>query len=409
MNTSKGSLLQHRLEKRKDAQTGRTVTRLTSLPGNHHHLYFTSSSFSADNRHILYISDTGTDSPNLFKLALDNGSAVQLTDNRDGFMKSYVYYDGNPYRGLAKASPSFAPAAGKLLYIQGNEARLLDISSLDERVIYVLPERVMTGFTHLSGDGRYACIPYIDAEAFEVGEGNPFGLIREKVKKERLSSQIIVVDTTTGEILYSFTHQGWVTHVQFHPNDPNIVLFNHEGGMVEQRIWLYDHGVITKVRDQSDGGPSLWICHEMWAGEGKAVIYHGTRGVPNDPAMNDNSRDHGQVVSFVGYMDTSDGQYAEVNFLPEMTAYGHFTAGTDDTMLVTDGIIDAHSIHLCRMDWQRRELGMTLLCRHGSSFTVQDVHPHPIFSHDDRYILFTSDAHNERTKGNVYLVDLNDM
>ncbi|WP_028552107.1 oligogalacturonate lyase family protein [Paenibacillus sp. UNC451MF] len=408
MNTS-SKMLQHRLEKRKDEITGRTVTQLTSLPGNHHHLYFTSSSFTADNRHILYISDTGTGSPNLFKLALDDGTAVQLTENRDGYMKSYVYYDGNPYRGLAKASPSFAPAADKLLYIQGSEVRLLNVNSLEERVVYVLPERVMTGFTHLFSDGRYACIPYIDADAFEVGEGNPFGLIRDNVKKEQLSSHIVVVDTTTGEILYSFSHQGWVTHVQFHPHDPNIVLFNHEGGMVEQRIWLYDHGAITRVRDQSDGGPSLWICHEMWAGVGKAVIYHGTRGVPNDPAMKDSSREQGQIVSFVGYMDTRDGQCAELSFSPEMTAYGHFTASTDESLLVTDGIIDAYSIHLCRMDWQRLGLDMTLLCRHNSSFTVQDVHAHPIFSHDDRYVLFTSDAHNERTKGNLYLVDLNDM
>ncbi|ULL14425.1 hypothetical protein DVH26_08160 [Paenibacillus sp. H1-7] len=408
MNASKGNVLKHQMVKRKDDQTGRTVTQLTSLPGNHHHLYFTSSSFTADNRHILFISDAGTGSPNLFKLALDDGTAVQLTDNRDGYMKSYVYYDGNPYRGLAKASPSFAPAAGKLLYIQGCEVRLLDVHTLDERVIYVLPERVMTGFTHLSCDGRYACIPYIDADAFAVGEGNPFGLIRDKVKKERMSSHIVVVDTATGEPLYSFAHQGWVTHVQFHPRDPSIVLFNHEGGMVEQRIWLYDHGVITKVRDQSDGGPSLWICHEMWASEGKAVIYHGTRGVPNDPAMKDSPREQGQIVSFVGFMDTTDGQCTELSFLPEMTAYGHFTASTDDTLLVTDGIIDVHSIHLCRTDWRQRELDMTLLCRHNSSFTVQDVHPHPIFSHDDRYILFTSDTHNERTQGNVYLIDLHE-
>ncbi|WP_186445864.1 oligogalacturonate lyase family protein [Paenibacillus cremeus] len=406
MNLIKGSVLQHQLKKRQDEQTGRTVTQLTSLAGNHHHLYFTSNSFTADNRHVLYISDLGTGNPNLFKLTLDDGAAVQLTDNRDGYMQSYVYYDGNPYRGLAKASPSFAPVAGKLLYIQGDEARLLDVDTLEERTIYVLPEHVMTGFTHLSGDGRYACIPYIDAPAFEVGEGNPFGLIRDKVKKEQMLSYIIVIDTTNGETLYSFSHQGWVTHVQFHPNDPHIVLFNHEGGMVQQRIWMYDHGTISKVRDQSDGGASLWICHEMWTSDGQAVIYHGTRGVPNDPAMNQNEGSKDEVVSFVGYMDTRDGKCAEVSFLPEMTAYGHFTASTDDTLLVTDGIIDKTSIHLCRMDWQRSELEMTFLCCHNSSFSVQDVHPHPIFSHNDRYILFTSDAHNERTKGNVYLIDL---
>ncbi|WP_248926201.1 oligogalacturonate lyase family protein [Paenibacillus hamazuiensis] len=404
---AKGTVLQHRFERRPDPATGRTVTQLTSLPGNHHHLYFTSSSFTADNRSVLYISDGGSGSPNLFKLSLDDGNAVQLTGNRDGYMKSYVYYDGHPYRGLAKASPSFSPGTGRLLYIQGGEVRLLDVESLEERVIHTLPERVMTGFTHLSADGRYACIPYIDAEAFEVGEGNPFSLIREKVKREGIESRVVVVDTETGVEVYSFAHQGWVTHVQFHPKDPRVILFNHEGGMVDQRIWLYDHGVIGRVRDQSEGGSAetLWICHEMWAAGGAGVIYHGTRGVPNDPAMKDVAKDGG-IVSFVGYMDMRSSQYKEVSFEPEMTAYGHFTASSDDSLLVTDGIIDARSIHLCRMDWRRGSLGMSLVCRHDSSFSVQDVHPHPIFSHDDRYVLFTSDAHNDRTRGNVYVVDL---
>lgn len=35
---------------------------------------------------------------------------------------------------------------------------------------------------------------------------------------------------------------------------------------------------------------------------------------------------------------------------------------------------------------------------------VQDVHPHPIFSYNDQYILFTSNAHNQVKKGNIYLV-----
>lgn len=406
MNTVRGTIFKHQLQKRKDALTGRTVTQLTSLPGNHHHLYFTSSSFTADNRQILYISDPGNGNPNVFKLSLDDGTAVQLTDNCDGFMKSYVYYEGKPYRGLAKASPSFAPQAGLLLYIQGNDVRLLDINGLEERVVYRLPANVMTGFTHLSSDGRYACVPYIDSAAFEVGEGNPFSLIREKVKRDSISSQVVVIDTVSGETLYEFTHQGWVTHVQFHPNDPRIILFNHEGGMVDQRIWLYDHGKISKVREQSNRGPSLWICHEMWANQGNAVIYHGTRGVPNDPAMKEVGKEQEPIVSFVGYMDSREGKCTEVSFLPDMTAYGHFTTGSDDSMLVTDGIIDAHSLHLCRMDWLRAELDMTLLCLHNSSFSVQDVHPHPIFSHDDRYVLFTSDTHNERAQGNIYIVDL---
>ena len=402
----KGRKFQHTLQLREDLGTNRKVWQLTSLPGNHHHLYFTSNSFTKHNDHVLFISDMGGDSPNLFKLNLQSGEAVQLTSNNDGILKSYVYYNGNPYRGLGKASPSYNPAADTLLYLQGREVRLLDVGTMEEEVLYTLPERVMTGFTHMSTDGRYACVPYIPAEAFEVGEGNPFTLIREKVTREQIESKVLVIDTKTKTGDVWFSQVGWITHVQFHPTDPHKILYNHEGGMVEQRIWLYDHGEIKRVRDQRGTDQPLWICHEMWLQQGYGAIYHGTTGVPNDPAMSDLEKKQDQITSFVGRINLETGDIAELLFPAEMKAYGHFTASSSDERLVTDGIIDANKIHLVDANWQNRTMQWTEVCNHNSSFSVQDVHPHPIFSHDDRYLLFTSDAHNERGKGNLYLVEL---
>lgn len=176
----KGSIVNHTIIERTDPTTGKKVKQLTSLPGNHHHLYFTSSSFTADNKHILLISDFKGGHPNLYKLSIDDGRALQLTDNQQGIMKSYVYYDGTPNQGLAKASPSYNRKTNKLLYIQDNEVRLVDINTLEDECIFIMPNNVMTGFTHMSQDGKYACVPYITAEAFEVGEGNPFANIRER-------------------------------------------------------------------------------------------------------------------------------------------------------------------------------------------------------------------------------------
>jgi oligogalacturonide lyase len=404
----KGSTYKQEWTLHRDELTGRTIKQLTSLRGNHHHLYFTSSSFTADNQSVLFISDGGVNQPNLYKLSLEDGMAVQLTDNQSGYMRSYVYYEGNPYQGLAKASPSYDPATNKLLYIQGSEVRLLAVDTLAEETIYTLPDGVMTGFTHLSSDGRYACIPYIDAEAFEVGEvGNPFSHIRDKVKREGLESQLLVIDLATkkGEIWGS--QVGWITHVQFQPGDSSAILYNHEGGMVDQRIWLYRNGMMDKIRDQSAEQGPVWICHEMWLQQGNGVLYHGTKGIPQDPAMKAELRHSpSDAVSFVGRYELDNGQYKELAFPREMQAYGHFTASSDDRQLVTDGIIDGQSIHLCQPDWDNLQLTWTPICRHNSSFSVQDVHPHPIFSHDNRHILFTSDAHNEPGKGHVYLVEV---
>ncbi|MCR8630372.1 oligogalacturonate lyase family protein [Paenibacillus radicis (ex Xue et al. 2023)] len=403
----KGNITKHTMSKAEENETGRLVTRLTSLPGNHHHLYFTSSSFTANNRQVLFISDMVQGNPNLYKLSLEDGETVQLSDNRNGIMKSYVYYDGKAYQGLAKASPSYSAATNRLLYIQDHKVILIDVETLESEMVYALPAHVMTGFTHLSACGRYACIPYLSSEAFEVGSGNPFTLIRDRVADRRLESKVLVIDMQTGVAEPYFSHQGWITHVQFHPEDHRTILFNHEGGMVDQRIWLYRNGRIEKVRDQSNQSNSLWVCHEMWSKDGSTILYHGTRGIPNDPSMKRNeSTEH--AASFVGTANLSDGTYSEIEFPQHMTAYGHFTVGNDLDLLLTDGIIDAQSIHLCRTDWLSGQLTYERICHHHSSFTVQDVHPHPIFSHDDRYVLFSSDAHNEREKGHLYLVELDE-
>ncbi|OXM87403.1 oligogalacturonate lyase family protein [Paenibacillus rigui] len=408
----KGSTIQHVPAERKDALTGRTVRQLTSTPGNHHHLYFTSSSFTADNRHVLFISDGGVQQPNLYKLSIEDGVAVQLTDNRDGYMKSYVYYDGAPYRGLAKASPSYNPATNTLLYIQGNEVRLLQLDTLEEDTVHTLPDGVMTGFTHLSPDGRYACVPYIDAEAFEVGPaGNLFTAIREKVTRDRIESRLLVIDLQTRQADIWGSQVGWITHVQFPPGQGRSILYNHEGGMVDQRIWLYDQGTMSRIRDQSNERETLWICHEMWLQQENGILYHGTKGVPNDPAMKGEGKPSsdssaGHQASFVGRYDLDSGSYTELSFPEEMTAYGHFTASSDDRLLITDGIMDSRTLHLCTPDWEGGRIAWSPLCLHNSSFSVQDVHPHPIFSHDDRSVVFTSDVHNAKGKGHVYVVEV---
>ncbi|MDB5084188.1 MAG: hypothetical protein JWN30_1074 [Bacilli bacterium] len=393
----KGTKSKHDFITHFDELTGKPIRQLTSTSGNHHHLYFTSSSFTSDNQHILFISDSYRGQPNLFRLSIVDGETVQLTDNVDGYLKSYVYYDGNAYKGLGKASPSYNPDTDTLLYIQGNEVRILHVTTLEEDVIYQLPPGVMTGFTHLSTNGRFACIPYIPAEAFAVGNGTPFASIRDKVFRDKIQSHLLVIDIETKDANIWFSQLGWITHVQFHPEDPAQILFNHEGGAVDQRIWLYRDGEIVKIRDESVETAPIWICHEMWQRDGQGIIYHGSKQLTQEQVD--------QKYHFVGHFDCRTGQTIELTFPVEMQAYGHFTVNTQKGFLVTDGVIDNRMIHICQANWSAGELHWTPVCRHNSSFSVQDVHPHPIFSHDDRYILFTSDAHNYKTKGNVYLIE----
>jgi oligogalacturonide lyase len=385
----------HHIVKHRDSFQGKTIRQLTSEPGNHHHLYFTSNSFTLDNQSIIYISETQSDGPNLFKLNINSGEARQLTENSGGYLKSYVYYDGHYERGLGKASISYNPITNQLLYIQDRNIVLLEVDTFQEKIIYELPQAVITGFTHLSSDGRYACIPYISAEAFNVDENNSFVHIREKVKKEKILSHVLVVDTHTNQGKVWFTHSGWITHVQFHPFNPRKILFNHEGGKVDQRIWLYDDGEIYKIRNEDIEIRPIWVCHEVWTNQGDGIIYHGRK------FNHDN-----QEVQFVGQVSLENKErFTELAFPESMQDYGHFTLNPNNQMLVTDGIINSKWLHICHAKWGENKLSWHPLCKHGSSFAVQDVHPHPIFSHDGKSVLFTSDLHNDTGKGHIYIVD----
>ena len=96
-------------------------------------LYFTSTSLLADDQHLVFLSDR-TGQPNIFVRDLTLGRDRQLTTNKEGFLKSYVYFDGLPYRGLGKASVSVDPQRGVVYYIQGRQIRAVNTNGV-ERVL----------------------------------------------------------------------------------------------------------------------------------------------------------------------------------------------------------------------------------------------------------------------------------
>src|SRR5256885_378390 len=104
------------IRKFNDPKTGRTIKQLTST-GNNVHLYFTENSFDAHRNAIICRSDraSGEDRPphenpayNLFRMDLDTGEIVQLTDESSSVgsvtktpdSRIVVYATGNTIKQL---------------------------------------------------------------------------------------------------------------------------------------------------------------------------------------------------------------------------------------------------------------------------------------------------------------------
>jgi hypothetical protein len=373
---------------------GNPVTVVSSA-ANDQLVYFTSTSLLADDQRIVFLSDR-SGQPNIWLRDLRSGADKQLTFNTEGFLKSYVYFDGLPYRGFGRASVSVDAERGVIYFIQGRNSCAVDTNGV-QRVLAELPTNQMTAFTHVSADGTRLCVPTTDARALDgdkILKGKPSYDIDARVQKEHLVSYLRVYDTASGkEIICEPVTNAWITHVQFSPTNKNLILYNHEwcseSGI--RRMWLWDGTKHIRLRAEGDGrNRNDWTCHEMWERDGSAIIYHGS--YTNGP-------------TYIGRVKPDGTGTVEIGLPKNWDRYGHFTVGHPGE-LVTDGCyvlpddpkrFGGNWISVLRVDWVAKKYDWRPLCSHGSSWTSQDSHPHPIFNHAADAVYFTSDAHGRRT------------
>ena len=382
-------------------------------------LYFTCSSLSADDRRIYLISDRDG-SPNVYVRNLEDGSEQQLTQNRNGILKSYVYFDGNSGKGLGKASVCLDSQRDTVYFIQDNRICKVGLDGI-VHILNTVKNGRMTAFTHVSNDGKRLCVPMTDGRILDYDpDTEGYGLdkrprynIDGRVQQEKLNSYLCVFDTMTGQLLYEKTVPlCWITHVQFNPVDSEIIMFNHEWPCADcgiRRIWLYNHATDEIIRVRHEGTDTLgnprgharkaadWVCHEMWSDDGEVIIYHG--GYADGPAM-------------VGKYELKSGRYWEIALPDDFNAYGHFTMDhqqdlccdgyfkfPDDIKVVrensTDNGPDPHKKdgeYISRVipHWEEGRLEWIPLCKHHSDWLGQDAHPHPVYNHSGTRIYFNS-------------------
>ena len=382
-------------------------------------LYFTCSSLGESGDRVYMISDQGG-SPNVIVKDLFTGKEKVLTQNQVGTLKSYVYFDGEKNRGLGKASVCLDYVREIIYFIQDDKICRADREGRIT-VLNRIPEERMTAFTHVSADGKRLCVPMTDGRCLDFDpETEGAGLDRRpvydidgRVQEENLNSYLCVYDTETGELLFEKTvPKCWITHVQFHPINPEIIMYNHEWPSFDcgiRRIWMYDHETDSLIRVRTEGSDTLgnprgfarraedWVCHEMWSDDGTQIIYHG--GYAGGPAM-------------VGRYELATKRYWEIALPDDYNAYGHFTMDHRGNLVCdgyfkypwevkqvrensTDNGPDPHkkdAEYICKVipDWEKGTLTWIPLCKHESDWLGQDAHPHPLYSHTGDRIFFNS-------------------
>jgi len=337
-----------------DPETAAHILQLTNWRGHSNHLYFTTTSYLPGGREIVFASDRDN-RQNLFKVDIESGEIVQLTDAT---------------RELSGLAACASPVRREVYFFDDRELKAADADKFEETTIYRVPNDRVPSILTPSPDGRFLAFAERTDLGWEIG---PQYQGFEEMLAESPPTTIRVVEIATGKNWAAYEDPAWCSHVNFSPARPDLICYCHEGPwqQVKQRMWIVtadgSQRYALRPQDERDA-----VGHEYWLGDGEHVAFHNWH------------REKGHLMGWIRYDNTG---LVELPF-PEGSS--HFQSNSDNSVQVGDGRADHPYILLWRI---AGGVGKPRkLVRHQSSFHIQRAHPHPIFSPDNKWVLYTSDA-----------------
>ncbi|RKY03352.1 oligogalacturonide lyase [Candidatus Poribacteria bacterium] len=354
-----------------DPISGVKVKQLTNYKGHSHHLYFTNPGWFDEGRKLLFGSDR-ENRTNLFALDLETGEITQLTDLEPV----------DPPHETQFLTVSVNPKRDEAYFWYGRELVALDLRTLEMKTLWEIPEGFRRSMLNCTADGRFVCAGIFEdlSGRFRIDYLRGYIGFRETWEARPLSRIVkVATDGSGAEVVWEERY--WIGHVNTSLTKPNLLTFCHEGpwDLVDNRIWGLDleTGEVWRIRPR-EGRER--VGHEYWLSDGVHIGYHGT--LPDGR-------------SILGMIRYDNAERVEFSF-PYVTGHTH---SNDFSLIVGDG---GGVIRLWKRDGNEL-LGPRVLCEHRSSSHIQQLHPHPRFSPDGRYVVFTSDMTGY---GNVYMAEV---
>jgi oligogalacturonide lyase len=360
-----------------DPRTGVEVKQLTRYRAHSHHFYFTNIGWYDNERKMVFSSDRDN-ATNLFSIDLSDYTITQLTDLTPLPLPREVEF----------LRACLNPVKAEAYFWYGYDLVALDLNTLEQRVIYRMPDGYDVSMTNCSPDGChvYSTISEDMSHRFRVDFLRGYVGFRETWEAMPLSKLVQVsVDGSGDKVVWEENY--WIGHCNISPKYPHLLTFCHEGPwqLVDNRIWGFDvnTGEAWQIRPRENGE---FVGHEYWHADGELIGYHGRN--PDG-------------TEFFGHIRYDNTNRIEVPFEQVKTRHGHFHSN-DIEMVVSDV---ASTVNLWR--WDGTGYGRArALCSHDSSFKIQQLHVHPRFNANATQVVFTSDVSGY---GNVYLVDVPDF
>ncbi len=343
---------------------GHEVIQWTTT-GNNNHIYFNIESW-IDENHFVFFSDR-TGALNLFSMSLLDGTMTQLTDE-EGLTQSVWHW----------------PHLSTLWFMSKNTLKSLNTQTLDVRSVYHFEKGRPQSFA-VTCDGRYCVFTMNKNPGFSPKHSTgPNALFRLDLQSKELTQ----ISPDLGVFL---------AHVLANPVDPDIVLYvwkpvleKGEPGIVGDipaKLWWNNV-------EGTDGGQigtqpfGLHITHPCWFPDGKFISYSARYFFgPN------------KGKQFIG-VTSADG--SDNFMLPADIGAAHSHMYADGKHWVFDRYNGPYLVMFTIEE--KRIVRAETLFKHDSTFKGQASHPHPHFSPDGKYVLFSTDRTG---RPQVYTVNVN--
>ena len=371
-----------------DTLTGRRVRQFTDSPAEDYHLYFYNPSITPDGKYLIFFSER-TGVSNLFRLDLQGGAIVQLTDARPVRAEYWPFTE--QVKGVSACLAAIGNGGQEVFYFEGTDLFAVEIESLKRRQLLSLPSDRRPSMLQANASGDTLVFATWDEALFM--ERSQRAYAGEKFPDEHFfqetTSTIVRVDAVTGqaeEVLRK--EKFWINHVHVNPHDPDLILFCHEYSTLPDRMWLLN--IANQQCEPIPGqGADEWYQHEFWSGDGQQVCFHG--GLSGD-----------NTQGFCGWCSPDGAGYTKAYHSTSGRAYAHYNLHPDGQTMVTDG--EARPGCISKVHLRYGIQVFEVLCRH-DSYTFGDdqrCHPHPSFTPDGQQVIFTS---NRTGTSNIYLTD----
>jgi oligogalacturonide lyase len=362
----------------RDPETGARVMQLTGDGSDNVHLYFTSESFIGGGSERVVFGSNRSGRFQYYLLEIRERRLVQLTNAK--------FLDGAHRACLAPV--------GRLFYFDGPVLHAVQIDTLENRELYRVPEGYEPHLGTCTADGEYMAFAYGEKAEVSTESGRIYSSLFEKYYQHR-SCVIMRIKTANGQPVAAWGERMWISHVMIHPRQPDLILFCHEGGNVAtQRMFTVNLAVDRnrKAEPLYPQKPNEYCVHEYFTRTGDVGFQY--------ELDREGHREH--YNCFVRPDSTWLRQYLLPGPRP-----GHMQSNSTNTLVVGDcGYLSPSDRdgqnYMSLMTHSNGLAQVRRLCRRRPGDT-QESHGHPVFSPDDRWVLFNSRIGDRE---NIFMADV---